>query len=93
MTFEQAKQEIMSDQDKRVTRKAWDDNYKWVCYANSAIVPTDNIWNQHTKKQSVSFGNQMKLNRYFIVCENGEINYGLDCLTDIDRKADDWAII
>jgi len=94
MNFKKANDKIVLDQSKRATRKAWNSKTEWVCLANGVDnIPTSTIWNQHTKKQSLEYGGRMNLNPYFIVCVDDEIYYGLDSLSDEDKKADDWEII
>jgi len=94
MNFKEMSEKIVLDQSKRATRRAWNSKTEWVCLANGVVnIPTSAIWNRHTKKQSLKYLRRMNLKPYFIMCVDDEIYYGLDSLSDEDKKADDWEII
>ena len=94
MIFDNIMDELQKNENARATRVQWGNEYRWVCLSKPAFkIPTNNIWNKHTKEQSKQFGGEMNLSPYYIHCENNVISYGLEVLTKADRQADDWRLI
>ena len=92
MNLNDVKEAIMLDGSKRAKRAEWEKDH-WLCFAEGVdSIPTDNIWNQHTKEQSREMGGYMSLAPYFIYCHGNHIFYGIDAMRKEHKDATDWEV-